>query len=95
ADAMIVSVAQRLVPLKDGSGRILAMERLINTPRIRNIIREGKTHQIRTQMQQGTEDFTSIDIELAGLCKKGRIALEDGMIYASDALHYKELARTR
>ncbi|MFW6052975.1 MAG: PilT/PilU family type 4a pilus ATPase [Desulfosalsimonas sp.] len=95
ADAMIVSVAQRLVPLKDGSGRILAMERLINSSRIKNIIREGKTHQIRSQMQQGTEDFTSIDIELARLCKKGRITLEDGMIYASDALYFSDLARTK
>lgn len=95
ADAMIVSVAQRLVPLKDGSGRVLAMERLINSSRVKNIIREGKTHQIRSQMQQGTEDFTSIDIELARLCKKGRITLEDGMIYASDALYYSDLARTR
>ncbi|MFW6297773.1 MAG: PilT/PilU family type 4a pilus ATPase [Desulfosalsimonas sp.] len=95
ADAMIVSVAQRLVPLKDGAGRILAMERLINSPRIRNIIREAKTHQIRSQMQQGTEEFTSIDIELARLCKKGRITLEDGMIYASDGHHYRDLARLK
>ncbi|MBS3810132.1 MAG: PilT/PilU family type 4a pilus ATPase, partial [Desulfobacterales bacterium] len=95
ADALIISAAQRLVPLKDGSGRILALERLINSYRVKNIIREGKTHQIRSQMQQGTEDFSSIDIELAKLYKKGRISLEDGMVFANDKFHYSELAETR
>ncbi|MCF8025638.1 MAG: PilT/PilU family type 4a pilus ATPase [Desulfobacteraceae bacterium] len=95
ADALIVSVSQRLVPLKDASGRVLAMERMINSPRIRNILREAKTHQIRSQMQQGTEDFTSIDIELARLYKSGRITLEDGLIFANDGYHYRELAQAR
>lgn len=94
ADALIVSVAQRLVPLKDGSGRILALERLVNSYRVKNIIREGKTHQIRSQMQQGAEDFASIDIELAGLYKSGRITMEDGMIFANDRYHYKELTES-
>lgn len=45
-------------------------------------------------MQQGTEDFSSIDIELAKLYKNGRISLEDGMVFANDKFHYKELAET-
>lgn len=92
ADSLIVSLAQRLVPLRDGTGRVLALERLINSYRVKNIIREGKTHQIRSQMQQGTEDFTSIDIELAGLYKRRLIRLEDGMAFANDKSHYRELA---
>ncbi|MBS3732873.1 MAG: PilT/PilU family type 4a pilus ATPase [Desulfobacterales bacterium] len=94
ADAMIVSVAQRLVPLKDRSSRVLAVERLVNSYRVKNLIREGKTHQIRSQMQQGTEDFASIDIELAGLHKDGRITMEDGMILANDKHHYRELTES-
>ncbi|MFP4159423.1 MAG: PilT/PilU family type 4a pilus ATPase [Desulfobacterales bacterium] len=95
AEALIVSVAQRLVPLKDCSGRILAVERLINSQRIKNILREGKTHQIRSQMQQGTEDFTSIDIELARLYKNGRITLEEGEVFANDGGHYRDIALGR
>ena len=95
ADSLIASVAQRLVPLKDNSGRVLAIERLINSSRIKNIIREGKTHQIRSQMQQGTEDFTSVDIELAGLYRDSRIRLEDGMLFANDKFHYRELAESK
>jgi twitching motility protein PilT len=95
ADSLIVSIAQRLVPLSNNKGRILAIERLINSSRIKNIIREAKTHQIRSQMQQGAEDFTSIDIELAALYRSGRIKLEDGMMLANDKAHYKELTELR
>lgn len=95
ADSLIVSLAQRLVPLGNNSGRVLALERLINSSRIKNIIREAKIHQIRSQMQQGTEDFTSIDIELANLYRKGRIKFEDGMMLANDKSHYRELAESK
>lgn len=84
ADSFLISMAQRLVPTKDRSGRILAIEKLTNSHRVKKMIREGKTHQIRSQMQLGGEDFVSIDLALANLCKQGAIEFEDGALYADD-----------
>lgn len=51
-------VSQVLVPLSDGSGRTVASEVMFNTPAIRNLIREGRPHQIVNVMQ------TSKDLEM-------------------------------
>ena len=44
-------VTQQLLPTADGSARIVACEVLVPTPAIRNLIREGKTHQIYSALQ--------------------------------------------
>ena len=44
-------VSQRLFRKKDGSGRIAALEILVNTPAVQNLIREGKIHQISSTME--------------------------------------------
>ena len=44
-------VTQQLLPTADGSGRVCACEVLVPTPAIRNLIREGKTHQIYSALQ--------------------------------------------
>lgn len=92
AESFLLSIAQRLVPKKNGEGRVLAMERLTNSSRVRKLIREGKTHQIRSQLQVGGEDFVSIDISLANLYKKGIIKYEDGLLFAVDDQFYQEMA---
>ena len=46
-------VTQQLLPTADGSGRCVAAEVLIPTPAVRNLIREGKTHQIYSVLQTG------------------------------------------
>lgn len=51
ADSLLLILSQRLVTKKDNSGLILAYEKMVNTFKIKNFIREGKTHQIRSQMQ--------------------------------------------
>ena len=91
ADCLLLSFSQRLVPLKEGQSRILACEKLINSFRIKNLIREGKTHQIRSQMQAGTEDYTPIDASLSDLYKKGLITLVDGLHLADNEQYYREL----
>jgi twitching motility protein PilT len=95
ADCLLLCIAQRLVPRSDGSGRVLALEKLINSHRTKKRIREGKTHHIRSQMQAGTEDFSSFDISLANLYKKGIIRLEDGLRYAEDEMFFEEVASGR
>src|SRR4029079_5822136 len=44
-------MTQQLLPTADGSGRVCACEVLVPTPAIRNLIREGKTHQIYSAIQ--------------------------------------------
>jgi len=92
ADCLLLCLSQRLLSLKDGQGRILALENLINSHRIRNRIREEKTHHIRSQMQAGSDDFISLDVSLANLYKKGAVKLEEAAKFAEDDLFFRELA---
>jgi twitching motility protein PilT len=91
SESLILSLAQRLVPIKNGKGRVLALEKFQVTHRMRKFIREGKTHQIRAQHQSGADDFVSIDIALAELCKAGRIAHDDALVFAEDRQFLREL----
>ncbi|MER3521872.1 MAG: type IV pili twitching motility protein PilT, partial [Acidimicrobiia bacterium] len=61
----------------DGKGRVVACEVLICTPAVRNLIREGKTHQIYSVMQAGGRfGMQTMDQSLADLVKAGRISLD-------------------
>jgi twitching motility protein PilT len=95
ADCLLLSFAQKLVSLKTGQGRILAYEKLRNSYRIKNLIREEKTHQIRSQMQAGSEDFTSIDASLASLYHAGFITFHDGLLFSDNEQFYQELAEAQ
>jgi twitching motility protein PilT len=70
-------VAQQLLPTADGSGRVPAVEILVPTPAVRNLIREGKTHQIYSAIQTGAEHgMQTMDAALADLVRAGRITRE-------------------
>ena len=65
---------QQLLPTRDGRGRCVACELLIPTPAVRNLIREGKTHQIYSTMQTGTAfGMQTMDAALADLVRRGII----------------------
>jgi twitching motility protein PilT len=67
-------VTQQLLPTADGSGRVVACEVLIPTPAVRNLIREGKTHQIYSAIQtSGSLGMQTMDAHLAQLVRMGRI----------------------
>jgi twitching motility protein PilT len=91
AENFLLILNQRLVPLKDGKGRILAYEKLVNTYRVKNMIREGKTHHIRSMLQQSMDDFLSIDQSLASLCIEGKITQETGLKYCDNSTFFNEL----
>jgi twitching motility protein PilT len=68
-------VTQQLIPTADGSGRVAACEVLVPTPAIRNLIREGKTHQIYSTLQTGTaHGMQTMDAALATLVRAGSIS---------------------
>jgi twitching motility protein PilT len=70
-------VTQQLVPTADGRGRAVAAEVLVATPAIRNLIREGKIHQIYSLMQTGGKHgMVTMDQSLATLVRTGRISQE-------------------
>jgi twitching motility protein PilT len=84
-------VSQQLLPTADGKGRVVAAEVLVATPAVRNLIREGKTHQIYTSMQAGGKfGMQVMDQNLAELVKKGRITYEMGI---ERAHHLEEFSR--
>jgi twitching motility protein PilT len=67
-------VTQQLLPTADGSGRTVACEVLVPTPAIRNLIREGKTHQIYSAVQtSGAVGMQTMDSHLAQLVRMGKI----------------------
>jgi twitching motility protein PilT len=67
-------VTQQLVPTSDGAGRVAACEVLLATPAIRNLIREGKTHQIYSSLQTGAQlGMQTMDAALATLVRQGKI----------------------
>jgi twitching motility protein PilT len=68
-------VTQQLLPTADGSSRVVACEILVPTPAIRNLIREGKTHQIYSALQtSGAVGMQTMDAHLAQLVRMGKIS---------------------
>src|SRR3954467_370529 len=77
AGALQGVVCQQLVKTADGKGRVVACEVLVATPAIRNLIREGKTHQIYSAMQAGAKfGMATMDQHLAELVKKGKVTYD-------------------
>jgi twitching motility protein PilT len=69
-------VTQTLLPTADGLGRAVAAEVLVPTPGVRNLIREGKIHQIYSLIQTGgSHGMQTMDASLAGLVRKGVITM--------------------
>ena len=67
-------VTQTLLPTADGSGRVVASEVLIPSPAVRNLIREGKTHQIYSVLQtSASAGMQTMDSSLASLVRSGKI----------------------
>jgi twitching motility protein PilT len=75
ASALQGVVTQQLVPTVSGRGRACAAEVLVATSAVRNLIREGKTHQIYSSMQAGGKyGMQTMDQSLADLVVAGKIS---------------------
>ncbi len=86
-------VSQRLVPAI-GGGRIAAAEILVATSAVRNIIREGKTHQLDAAIQTGAEHgMQSMDRTLVNLIHNGTITYEEARAIAVDIEELDRLMR--
>jgi twitching motility protein PilT len=70
-------VCQQLLPTADGEGRVVATEVMMATPAIRNLIREGKTHQVYSAMQAGARHgMQTMDQCLADLVRRHKVTYE-------------------
>ncbi len=77
AGALQGVVCQQLVKTADGRGRAAAVEVMTATPAIRNLIREGKTHQVYSALQAGSSHgMQTMDSHLAALVRQGRITYD-------------------
>jgi len=87
-------VSQRLVPTI-GGGRIAAAEIMVATPAVRNIIREGKTHQLDAVIQTGAEfGMQSMDKTLVNLIHSGTITYDEARMVAVDIDELDRLMRS-
>ena len=94
SNILMAICAQRLVP-SIGGGRVAAAELLIATPAVRNIIREGKSHQLEAVIQTGAEyGMASMDKTLVNLIHNGTITYEEARNVAVDIEELDRLMRS-
>lgn len=87
-------ISQQLIPRRDGTGRVVALEILTATPAVRNLIREGKSHQILSIIQTGARNgMQSMDSSLKALYTSGAITYEDAIIRASNPETFVKLTQ--
>ncbi|MBT8143078.1 MAG: type IV pilus twitching motility protein PilT [Gammaproteobacteria bacterium] len=78
-------VSQQLLPTKDKAGRVAALEVLVNTPAVSNLIRQGKLDQLETAMQSGSNfGMQTMDNALMDLVSKGVISGKEAYLQANN-----------
>ena len=94
ADALKAVVSQTLMRRVDTKGRVAALEILICTPAVRNLIREGKTYQIPSVMQTGKKyGMQSLDDHLFELLQRKRISAEDAYTHCMEKQKFVKFLR--
>lgn len=93
SNMLMAICSQRLVPTI-GGGRVAAAEILVANPAVRNIIREGKSHQLDAVIQTGADQgMQSMDRTLVNLVKGGTVTMEDARMFAVDLEEFDRLMR--
>jgi len=88
-------ISQQLIPTSDATKRVPAVEVMVVTPAIRNLIREGKTYQIPNIIQTGARlGMKTMDQALLDLYRCGQISEEDAITYSVDVEHMRNLIRS-
>jgi twitching motility protein PilT len=93
ASALQAVVTQALCPTADGKGRVVVTEIMTATPAIRNLIREGKNHQISSFMQAGASSgMLAFDQHLAERVRSQLISYEDALTLCHSVEEFVRLA---
>ncbi|MFZ5644794.1 MAG: type IV pilus twitching motility protein PilT [Bacillota bacterium] len=92
SDSIQAVISQQLLPTRDGKGRVVAVELMLATTAVRNMIREGKEHMIYTAMQTGrSQGMQTMDQSLASLCAAGKISRETALLRCVDKVELERL----
>lgn len=84
-------ISQQLLPVKDHSRRVVAVETMVTTPAIKNMVREGKTHQIDNAIQTGRSlGMISMDSSLMDLYRRDLIGLDELLTHSVDTEYIKK-----
>ena len=87
-------LSQTLLPNAQGTGRVAAFELMVATPSVRNLIREGKTHQLYMDIQTGAEyGMQTLDGCLLNLVRKGLVDFEDAIAKSSNPRDFEQRAQ--
>jgi twitching motility protein PilT len=93
SNILMAIVSQRLIPTI-GGGRVAAAEVLVANPAVRNIIREGKAHQLDAIIQTGADvGMQTMDRTLASLVQAGTITYDSAREFAVDLAEFERLMR--
>lgn len=93
ANILMSICSQRLIPAI-GGGRVVAAEILITNPAVKNIIREGKSHQLDAVIQTGADQgMQTMDRTLAGLVQNGTVTYDNAYSVAVDLIEFERLMR--
>ena len=85
-------ISQQLLPTKPHAGRVAALEILINTPAVGNLIRQGKLDQLETAMQSGGNiGMQTMDSALMDLVSQGMIAGREAYQQANDKSKFQRM----
>jgi twitching motility protein PilT len=86
SESLRAVISQRLLPRADGNGRVPALETMIVTRAVANLIRENKTFQIHSILQTGSsQGMALLDNSIRELVQKGAVKPEDAARYVEDA----------
>jgi twitching motility protein PilT len=87
-------VSQKLVPRADGTGRVAAVEIMINTPTVSKLIEEGRTGQLYSAINEGGYwGMQTMNQSLAKYWRAGVISIEDALSYAGNLTELKQMTR--
>ena len=94
ADGIRAVIAQTLFKRIDRKGRVAALEILIANPAVRNLIREGKTHQIPSMIQTGKKyGMILLDDSIMDLFKKGFISAEEAYAKSNEKGRFRAMLK--
>ncbi|MDQ3611196.1 MAG: type IV pilus twitching motility protein PilT [Actinomycetota bacterium] len=86
-------LCQQLLRKVDGQGRVAACELMMATPAIRNLIREGKTHQMYSSIQAGRQHgMVAMDQSLAALVRAGKVSYDAALERCASVPDFNRLA---
>jgi twitching motility protein PilT len=95
ADGLRAVIAQVLFKRIDQKSRIAALEVLIATPAVRNLIRESKTHQLASSMQTGKKyGMQLLDDAIMGLYNRGYIGADEAYAKANEKARFRPLLKS-